>query len=90
MFSSDGERGDEAQVLEHHADSVAAGVDRRVDLRELAVDADLSFVGMVDPVEHLHQGALAGAVLAEQGVHFAGPQIQIDVVVRDERCRTAA
>ena len=40
---------DEPQVLEHHADAVAAGVDRRSDLDGLAVDADLALVGWLMP-----------------------------------------
>ena len=79
------ERRDEAEVLEHHADAVLAGVVRRPDPDDLAVDPDLALVGVVDPVEDLHQRALAGAVLTEQRVHLAGEQIEVDVVVGDQR-----
>ena len=68
-----GERRDEAQVLEHHADArgtcgatASRGVDRG------AVDVDRALVGLVHAVDELHQAALAGAVLAEQRVHLAG------------------
>ena len=39
-------------------------------------------VGLVHPGEHLDQGGLAGAVLAEQAVHLAGPDLQLDAVER--------
>ena len=38
----------------------------------LAVEPDLALVGLVQAVEHAHQGALACAVLAEEGVDLAG------------------
>ena len=49
-----------------------------------AVDADLAGVLAVGAAEDLHQRRLAGAVLAEQHVHFAGVQRQIDAVERDD------
>ena len=36
------------------------------------------------PVQDVHQRALAGAVLAEQGVDLAGPDRQVDAVVGDD------
>ena len=47
-------------------------------------DADLAGVGPVEPVEDVHQRALAGAVLAEQGVDLAGAQVEVDAVVGDD------
>src|SRR5262249_46696500 len=35
--------------------------------------------------ERLHQGALAGAVLAHQGMDLAGEEVERHAVVRDER-----
>ena len=40
--------------------------------------------GLVEPVEDVHQRRLAGAVLAEQRVHLAAAQVEVDVVVRDD------
>ena len=37
----------------------------------LAVEQDLALVRLQQPVQDVHQGRLAGAVLAEQGVHLA-------------------
>ena len=50
----------------------------------LSLDQDLALVGVVEPVEDVHQRRLAGAVLAEQCVHLALEQVEADVVVRDD------
>ena len=39
-------------------------------------------VGLVRAGQHLDQGGLAGAVLAEQAVHLAGAHLQVDAVER--------
>ena len=49
-----------------------------------AVHQDLARVGPVEPGEDVHQRALAGPVLAEQSVDLAGPQVEVDVVVRED------
>ena len=85
----DGEDGDQHEVLVHHADAGRHRVARTLEGDRLAVDQDLAPVGLVEPVEHVHQRALAGAVLAEQGVDLAGLDRQVDGVVGDEACRTA-
>ena len=36
-------------------------------------------VGAVQPVQHRHQGRLAGAVLADDGVDLAGGQLEVGV-----------
>src|SRR6185437_238646 len=38
----------------------------------------------VEAVEDVHQRRLAGAVLAEQRVHLARRELEVDVVVRDD------
>ena len=55
----------------------------------LAVDEHLALLGRVHPVEDLHERALAGAVLAEQGVDLAGADVEVDGVVGHERRRSA-
>ncbi len=51
-----GERRDEAQVLEHHADSAGGGQSvGESSSTTFTVDADLALLGMVDPVQDLHQ-----------------------------------
>jgi hypothetical protein len=61
----------EHEVLVHHPDAGRDGVLRRGELDLLAVQQDLALVGLQQPVQDVHQGRLAGAVLAEQGVHLA-------------------
>ena len=46
---------------------------------------DLALVGRDDARENVHQGRLAGAVLAEQRMDFAAPQIEIDAPQRLRR-----
>ena len=43
--------------------------------------AIVALVGPVEPGEDVHERALAGAVLAQQGVDLARPQLEVDVVV---------
>ena len=50
----------------------------------LAVEQDLAVIGLGQPVEDVHERGLAGAVLAEQGVDLAGPDLEVDVVVGDD------
>jgi len=67
----DAELGDEAELLVHEGDPVrlrVVGVSQR-DL--LALEADDAFVGLDEPDERLHERALAGAVVAADGVHLA-------------------
>ena len=59
--------------------SAAAGVAKSTSSpRQLMVPPS----GRCAPGEHLDQGGLAGAVLAEQAVHLAGPDIKVDPVQR--------
>ena len=88
-FSATVRAGHEAEVLEDHADAGGPGGGRRAELDRLAVDEDLALLRAVDAVEDLHQRALAGAVLAEQGVDLAGVDDEVDGVVGHERRRSA-
>ena len=75
---------DQHEVLVHHADAVLDRGLRRAELGRLAVDQDLALVRPVEAVEDVHQRRLAGAVLAEQRVHLALAQVEVDAVVRDD------
>ena len=55
----------------------------------LPADLDLALVRVVEPVEDVHQRRLAGAVLAEQRVHLALAQVEVDVVVGDDARESA-
>ena len=56
--------------------SIAACGRRQRD--RLALPQDLALVGLVAGREHLDQRRLAGAVLAEQAVHLAGADVELD------------
>ena len=51
----------------------------------LAGDADRPGIGLVHPGEHVHQRGLAGAVLAEDGMDLARPEVERDAVVGHDR-----
>jgi hypothetical protein len=75
---------DQHEVLVDHADAQLDGLARRVDMLCFAPDQDLALVGLLKAVEHLHQGRLAGPVLADQGVDLALGHLQVDLVVGDD------
>jgi hypothetical protein len=79
-----GERRHQPHVLEDHADAGRAGRRRRGEWSGYAVDPEFAGVGLVDAVDELHQGALAGTVLAEHRVHLAGGHLEVDPVVGDD------
>ena len=76
--------GDEHEVLVHHADAPLDRVLRGSERDRRTADPDLAPVGPGEAVEDVHQRRLAGAVLAEQRVHLAPAQVEIDVVVRHD------
>ena len=72
--------GQQRLFLEHHAD---AGLHRGAGAGEagrLAVDQDLAAIVLVAAVQHLHQGRLAGAVLADQADDLAIADLEIDTL----------
>ena len=79
----DGEVVGEHEVLEHHADAGLDRVGRRVQGDLLAVDLDRARVRRLHAVEDLHQRRLAGAVLPDDRVDGAAPDVDVDVVVGD-------
>ena len=85
----DRHRPDQREVLVDHPEARGDRVARRAERHRPAVDEDLPVVGLVEPVEDAHQGALAGAVLAEQGVDLARGQREVDAVVGDDARETA-
>ncbi len=79
---------DQPELLVDHPDAQADGVPGRADVDALAFDVDFPFVGIVDTVEDVHQGGLAGTVLAQQGVDFPGAHRQVHVVVGQDAGET--
>ena len=57
---------------------------RAVEAHRLAPHEDLAGVGLVEPEHDVHQRALAGPVLAEEAVHLALVEREVDVLVRDD------
>jgi hypothetical protein len=72
------------EVLVHHADPGLDRIGGRAEVRHLAVHGDVALVGLLHPVEDLHQGRLAGPVLPAQRVHLAAAYPQRDVAVGDD------
>ena len=89
----DGHHRDEHEMLVHHSDPGCDRAVRRGEVGRCAVEQDLPVVRPVEAVEDVHERRLAGAVLAEERVHLAPAQVEIDPVVREntgEALRDAA
>ena len=80
----DGHDRDQHEVLVHHPDPPRDCVPRRVDPDGLALEEDPAVVRVVEAVEDVHQGRLPRAVLAQERVHLSLPEVEVDVVVRDD------
>ncbi len=76
---------DEHEVLVDHPDAQVDRPPRGFDLHRLAVEQDLALVGLVEPVEDVHQRRLARAVLTQQRVDLPALQLEVDRIVRDQR-----
>ena len=80
----DGERLEQREVLEHHADAQPPRARGIRDDHGRAFPRDRAGVGLHHAVDDLHQRRLAGAVLAEHGVDLAGQHVERDAVVGDD------
>ena len=73
---------EEVELLVHEGDARRHGAgDRELRMRR-AVDADQPFARLDDAAQDLHQGRLAGAVLADQRQHLAALDAQADAIER--------
>ena len=79
------ERVHEHEVLVHHAQPQGDGVVGAAQPRALPEDLDRAAVGRVRPVEHRHERALAGAVLAHEGMHRTRGDRQVHCLVGAHR-----
>ena len=72
------------QFLVDDDDADALGIVDAGKTAFLAEEADRALVAAmrIDARQHLHERRLAGAVLADDGVYFAGAHIQVDVLQR--------
>src|SRR5207247_7490836 len=66
----------EARLLVHDRDAERACSRRPGNLDRLAVEEDRAAVGLMDAREDLDEGALARAVLADEGMDLARQEIQ--------------
>ncbi len=73
---------DETRLLIDHGNAVTSRQRRTGDLDSLAVDMDLALGRRHRASEDFDQRRLAGPVLAENRMHFAAAQIEIDVLQR--------
>jgi len=76
--------GEKQQFLVHGGDARGVRVARRGETPGRAIDEDLAGVGLVQAGHDLYEGGLAGAVLAEQGMNFAGADIEGDIGQRPD------
>ena len=68
------------EILEHRRDAAVACASRGLRKRDRpAVDQDLALARPVHAGEDLDQRRLAGAVVAEQAMHLAGIDLDVDV-----------
>ncbi len=73
-----GQRGNEAQVLEHHPDPQCSGLGGGGAHHLATAHRHPARIGGVHAVDHLEQGALPRAVLADDRVHLTGPHLEVD------------
>jgi hypothetical protein len=79
----DGQRLEQREMLERHADAQPSGEIGAGNADRAPLPANLAGIGMQHAIDDLDQRALAGAVLAEQGMDLAGQDLEIDAVVRE-------
>ncbi len=67
------------QVLKYGGDTEPQRRGRIVEDGDVAAEGDRSRIRQMNASEDLHQGRLAGPIVADQGDHLAGVHIEIDV-----------
>ena len=75
----DGQVGDLVELLVDGGDAGDLRLAGRGEVDRLALEDHLAGVALVDAGQDLHQGGLAGAVLADQGVDLALADVEVDV-----------
>ena len=71
-------------MLVNHADPVADRIVGVIDLYLLPAHKDLTRVGSVEPIEDVHEGRFAGAVLSQQRQDLPLIEGQVDAIVRED------
>ena len=72
----------ERELLVDEHDTFRLGLQRRAHRHLAPAHEDATLVGLVHAGEHLHQGGLAGAVLAQERMHLAGADLEAHPVER--------
>ncbi len=75
-----GQRIEQREMLEHHADAARAGIERLARLIATTIDVHGALVGLQHAIDHLDQRRLAGAVFSEQCVDRAAGHVERDVI----------
>ena len=65
-------------------DAGVAGVHRGLEVRRLPVQEDLAGVHGQGSGQRLDQGGLPGPVVADDGQHLAGVQVEVDAIEADD------
>ena len=73
--------GNQLKVLMHHADVQPRGMIGRLQLHLLAPDKNLSFIRLIHTEQHTHQRGFARAVLSQQSINLALPDLDGHVIV---------
>src|SRR5688572_6287970 len=79
-----GHEGHQVQLLMDHGNAVLQRVQRRGQPDVLAAQLERAGIRMIDAGNDLHERGFAGAILAHQGVHRAGPEPERDIIQRDD------
>ena len=69
------------EFLVHHADAQRDGILWTTDLDRLVIDQNRAGIHGMKSVQNLHQGALAGAVLAQQSMNFSRLDGEVDIAI---------
>jgi hypothetical protein len=77
--------GSNRQLLIDHADATGAGVERISRPIDRPVKLHLAFIRRMGTGKHLHERALARAILADQRVDLARQDLQVDAPQRNRR-----
>src|SRR5690349_15439435 len=65
----------------YHSNAKSNRVIWRMDRCSFSVDNDFAFVRSMQPINEIHQGAFACAILSKQGMDFTFTKIEIDIVI---------
>ena len=76
--------GHQLEVLMDHADAQLYCVAGRLHLYAASIDQNFALGRLIEAVDNVHQGGLAGPIFAEQGQYLAATERQIDLLVGDD------